>query len=143
MILERILAFWNQTASSNWTSSLAKKSGLQSESMFLSEAVKVELPQLGLTLMSLYASLANFSYERGWKLWKVSPKHHLFCHLCEDQAPVLGNPCYYWTYGDEDLVGRMVSVAESIHPANLPISVLTKWLHVVFDQLLLQDVDDD
>ena len=54
----------------------------------------------------------------------------------------MGNPRYFWTYSDEDLVRIMVGIAESVHPTTLPISVLSKWLWCVYDQLLV-DPDMD
>ena len=110
---------------------------LGSESMFLSSAVKAEMPELCRMITSMYARLAKLSFDMGLRMWKMMPKLHLFIHLCEDQAPRFGNPRYYWTYGDEDLVGQMITIAEGVHPRTLPISVLVKWLHAVFDQLLL------
>ena len=53
-----------------------------------------------------------------------------------------GNPRYYWTYGDEDLVGRLVSIAEGVHISTLAVSVLSKWIHVVWDDFLLSDDDE-
>ena len=62
------------------------------------------------------------------KLWKFSPKHHLFLHLCEVQAVQYGNPRFYWVYADEDVVGRLIEVAETCHPWTMPGTALFKWL---------------
>ena len=66
------------------------------------------------------------------KLWKMNPKLHLFDHLCCWQAVEVGNPRFYWTYSDEDLVGLLIEVAESCHPTTLAASALFKWLQVYF-----------
>ena len=58
----------------------------------------------------------------------------------------MGSPHYYWCYGDEDLVRIMVGIAETVQPRTLAISVLSKWLWCVFDELLLDpefDLDAD
>ena len=63
----------------------------------------------------------------------MTPKIHLVLHLAEWQAPVWGNPSYYWTYADEDLVGLMIEVAESVHVLTLCPTSLVKLLIVAFD----------
>jgi hypothetical protein len=115
---------------------------LELNSMFLTDADKVELPNLANQLMGMYSKLAVMCADRQLRLWKVSPKMHLFLHLCIEQAVACGNPRFYWTYGDEDLVGILIGVAEGVHPSTLAISVLTKWLHCVFDELLIDPYVD-
>ena len=48
------------------------------------------------------------------KLWKFTPKIHLFLHLCEIQCVQYGNPRFWWTYCDEDLVGQLIEVSITI-----------------------------
>ena len=50
---------------------------------------------------------------------------------------MMGNPRFFWTYGDEDLVKWMIQIAEGVHPATLAASVLGKWLWCIFDQFLV------
>ena len=115
---------------------------LESECMFLSTAVRDRIPVLGNQLMGCYQQLTNMCFGAGQRRWKLSPKMHLFMHLCIYQAVYHGNPRYYTTYGDEDLVGILIGVASGVHPNTLAISVVTKWLHCVFDALLI-DPDSD
>ena len=110
---------------------------LNSESMFMSDSSRVEIVELGLMVASLYSRLSSMCFGWGIKLWKTQPKLHLFEHLCEDQAPLQGNPRYWWTYGDEDLVGILIGIAEGVHPSTLAVSVLFKWAICVFDQVLI------
>jgi hypothetical protein len=107
---------------------------LQFESRYLSAAATAAAPELGRKLSILYGRLSTFAFNMGIKLWKVMPKLHLVIHLCEDQMPVFGNARYYWTYGDEDLVGHLIEIAESVHPRTVAISLLMKWLICVFDE---------
>ena len=106
---------------------------LDSESMFLSPVAREEVPRLGQRLAELYSKLARNAFNDSQRLWKMSPKLHLFMHLCEWQAIVWGNPRFYWTYGDEDLVGSMIDIAETCHPFTMSATVLFKWLHLHFD----------
>ena len=100
--------------------------------MFFTEEARVEVPSIGRKMMMLYQQLAEAASAQGKKLWKLSPKHHIFLHLCEIQCPLLGNPRFYWCYADEDLVGKMIEIAHSVHPLALAVAVLTKWLHLYF-----------
>ena len=97
--------------------------------------------------MSVYSQLATTAhneFERlGNRLWKTALKMHLCIHLCIWHALLYGNPRYYWTYGDEDLVGRLVTIAEGVHISTLAVSVLAKWVHVVWDEMLMSDSDED
>ena len=106
---------------------------LESESQFLCASAKAELPRLGQRLAELYARLADTALRNDERLFKMVPKFHLWEHLTEQQALEYGNPRYWWTYGDEDLVGLMIEIADSCHPTTLAVSVLFKWLHVCFD----------
>ena len=90
------------------------------------------MPILGRTFAQLYTALAREAYNSGRKLWKISPKLHLFEHLAEVQSVAWGNPRYYWTYSDEDLVGLLVGMAELLHPVTLCSSLLFKLLHIHF-----------
>ena len=81
----------------------------------------------------LFCSLAETAAARHERAWKVMPKLHLFAHLTEWQVEEWGNPRYYWTYSDESLVGLLIEVAESCHPATMAISAIFKWLQVYYE----------
>ena len=104
------------------------------ESMFMRDHVIEEIKTLGARLAMLYSSLAKKAFEDNRKLWKVTPKLHLFVHLCEWQAVEFGNPRYYWTYPDEDLVGLLIDIAQSCHPRTMAVNSLFKWLRLAFDE---------
>ena len=114
---------------------------LEEKSMHLSTAAQSEFVNVGNLFGAMYARLSTMCFDIGLKMWKLSPKHHLFVHLCCDQI-TMGNPRYWWCYGDEDLVRIMIGIADSVHPRTLAVSVLSKSLWCVFDQLLV-DVDTD
>ena len=103
-----------------------------SESQFLGDSAKAELPKLGARLVGIYTSLAARAKTNKVRMWKLQPKLHLFQHLCEWQCLTHGNPRYYWTYADEDLAGKMSEVAESCHPATMATSAMFKWLHLCY-----------
>ena len=70
---------------------------------------------------------------KGVRLYKMSPLVHLCLHLCEWQAVELGNTRFYWVYADEDLVGLLIEVGRSCHPATVAVTALIKWLLLAFE----------
>ena len=107
---------------------------LDSQSQFLDPFVRDEIPVLGQKMAQMYATLARRAFDRNVRLWKMHPKLHMWEHLTEEQAIEFGNPRYWWTYADEDLVGLMTEVAVSVHPKTLACNVLYKWLLLHFDE---------
>ena len=107
---------------------------LNSESMFLSDRSRELLPQIGQRAAELYTLLSKHFLKAGHgRLFKITPKLHLWEHLTEDQMISVLNARYFWTYADEDLVGAFVEIAESVHAKTMSISCLFKWLHLFFD----------
>ena len=109
---------------------------VESSSMFLSDAIKRELPEIGFKLGTFYAHLSAEAMEMGIKLWKFSPKVHLTMHLLEWQAPEFGNPRFWWCYADEDLVGLLIEVAEACHPRSMHFMALYKWLILFYETMI-------
>ena len=99
----------------------------------LSGEAKAELATLGQRLCGIYACLSDEALQNDAKLWHFVPKFHLFFHLCTHQSQDFGNPRFYWCYADEDMVGHMVEVAKSCHPATLAATALYKYLVIMFD----------
>ena len=102
--------------------------------MFLDERAKARLPVLGRKMCGLFAQLSARALADGERKWKMTPKVHLLLHLCEWQAPSVGNPRFYWVYADEDLVGSMIEVAESCHATTMAGTAMVKWLLFAFEQ---------
>ena len=106
---------------------------IDSESMYLTAAVRRELPEIGQKLAELYSKLAKEAFENGSRLWKATPKLHLWEHLLEHQTLEFFNPRFFWCYSDEDLVGQLVDIGATCHPRTLAVTALFKWLHLLFD----------
>ena len=104
---------------------------LDENGLFLSDVAKQDLRRIGSKLCRTYAKLAAKAATDRQKLWKATPKLHLFLHLCEWDSD-MGNPRFFWCYADEDLVGQMIQAGESCHPRTLAIASMFKWLTVVF-----------
>ena len=70
-------------------------------------------------------------------LWKMQPKVHLFLHLIEQVNEFGMNPSFWHTYGDEDLVGQLVDIGGTLHANTISLALLVKWVHCVFDDVLV------
>ena len=104
---------------------------LNSESMFYSDVAKELLPKIGQWAAELYTMLSEHVLIVGHgRLFKITPKLHLWEHLTEDQMLSGMNAKYFWTYADEDLVRAFIEIAESVHAKTMSISCLFKWLHL-------------
>ena len=68
---------------------------LESEEQFLSESARARIQVLGRDFSVLYCQLSSAAYGGGQRLWRFSPNHQLFLHLCEWQALGAGNPRFY------------------------------------------------
>ena len=98
-----------------------------------------ELETLGTQFTSIYCKLPHWKFSNKLKIWKPAAKLHLFEHLGM-QSMHFGNPADWWAYADEDLVGRLIRISHTVHPTTIAESMLCKWAHGVFDELLL-DLD--
>ena len=106
---------------------------INAQGMFLDNDAKDRLPKLGRALCGLYAKQSTAAFDTGIKTWKMTPKVHIFLHVCEWQGPSVGNPRFYWTYADEDLVGVMIEVAQSCHWTTMAPTAMVKWLVLNFE----------
>ena len=93
------------------------------------------IAKIGRQICMLYGQLAREFFEKNIKMWKATPKFHIFLHLCEWQILDLGglNPRSYWCYADEDLVGTLVEIAESCHVSTIAVTGMMKWMLLVFN----------
>ena len=106
----------------------------ENEKMYMRDPAIRRIQVIGRQICQLYAQLANEAKDRGEKVFKMTPKFHLFVHLTEWVIPSTKlNPRSYWCYGDEDLVGTLVEVAENCHPFTMSTVALTKWALLEFD----------
>ena len=81
----------------------------------------------------LYCELARHhinagTFQRtGWHPYKFMPKHHLFLHLAEIEIPAAGNPRLLWCYGEEDEIGKAVTMAASCNPKFIHRSAMSRY----------------
>ena len=115
---------------------------LDSQPLWMAADARVEISKLGQVFCDTYVSFASEAFDAQIRMWKGSPKLHAFQHLCEWQAVELGNPRAWWCYSDEDMVGRMVTAAQSCHPSTMALVTTWKWLLGVYE-LEVPESDDE
>ena len=82
--------------------------------------------------MGAYGCLASEALEQRRRGWKMTPKFHLFMHVCQPASLALGNPRFAWTYMDEDNQQNMAKIAKSCHINNLASVCVHKWSVLTF-----------
>ena len=62
-------------------------------------------------LCLVYSSLGDGTddVQAGWRL---KPKFHMMCEMCEYQVEVFGSPEEFWAYADETFVGFVAEFSE-------------------------------
>ena len=65
-------------------------------------------------------------------LWPMKPKIHLLDHVARDVANNKLNATWYWTFLDEDFVGRMTRLAAMTHRANCRRRLIDRWVLGLF-----------
>ena len=104
---------------------------LDTQGRFFSKSIKKELSQLGLTLFTCYSRLAAEALKAGRRAWKMTPKFHVFLHICEISSD-MENPRFHWTYTDEDLQQVMKKIALTCNAGHVEWLCLFKWLSEVY-----------
>ena len=98
---------------------------------FLSSHVLDRLEIISQGFVGVYWKLSREALDKQTRAWKMAPKFHWFCHICELQARHM-NPRRFWCYMDEDLQQKIKSIALSCHPRTVVENVLFKWLYLLF-----------
>ena len=108
---------------------------LEESDRYFTEDAKMELAKIARLFLSIYSQLSHeaLSAAPPVRAWKMIPKFHMFLHLLEIQCASLGNPRFYWTYSDEDLMQIVKQIALSCHTANLAEEMLFKWCVLTFE----------
>ena len=62
-------------------------------------------------LCLMYASLGDGSDDAS-SPWRLKPKFHMMCELCQYQVEMFGSPEEFWAYADESFVGFVAEFSE-------------------------------
>ena len=65
------------------------------------------------------AMLSSAALEAGRAIWPMKPKHHLLDHMVREALASRQNPCWCWTFCDEDFIGCIHRLAVKSHRTTL------------------------
>ena len=55
----------------------------------------------------------------GSSLWRLIPKHHYWDHLLRRAVPQRLNAANFWTFAEQDFVGRVVAMSKAVKKGGL------------------------
>lgn len=87
-----------------------------------------ELEQIndaGHTFLHIYSELARQATSPGE--WHIVPKFHQFHHLILDSMEDRNNPRFFHCFGDEDMVGQMLTLARAGHATTVVDNALDNY----------------
>ena len=86
----------------------------------------------GHTFLHMYSELRWRSEERASCMWGIVPKFHQYHHLVLDCFEDGYNPRFFHCFGDEDTVGKMITLAKASHASTVVFNTLTLyWIGLV------------
>jgi hypothetical protein len=59
--------------------------------------------------------------------WRIRPKLHVFYHLNKDVQASCRNPRAWWTFKDEEFMGKMARIACAVHAVTMCSRSLERW----------------
>jgi hypothetical protein len=61
-----------------------------------------------------------------WR-WKARPKIHIFYHVLQDVSETRRNPRAWWSFKDEECMGRLARIACCVHAVTVANRTLQRW----------------
>ena len=98
---------------------------------FLDDSMVERLLTSGQMFMKGYQALANAAVSQNLPCWRVTPKFHYFCFFLVSLPKERCNPRYWWTFGDEDFMGRVGTIVAKTHRSTLHRTVVLRYLTVL------------
>ncbi len=76
--------------------------------------------------LQLNSWLASEAAAANKDCWRIIPKHHLFCHLCQ-MVSRDGNPTLWWCYSDESEIRLTAILAAGLHPTTMHRTIMMRY----------------
>ena len=95
----------------------------------------LQIKELGQQLLLCSNLRAAQAKRAGSKNWRLKPKHHQILELLHETNATALSPSLYWTFGDEDFVGKVSVIASRCHRRTVSVRTLQRWLiryHVAY-----------
>ena len=96
--------------------------------LFLTDDQALRARCAGRDTLLLYQRLAEDSYSRSERMWKLRPKMHYFMHIIESLPTTFENPARADAFAWEDFMGRIKRIAAKTHRRSASLRVVQRWL---------------
>ena len=83
---------------------------------YLSTGEVSRMRYAGQQYLTAFAWLARSALRDRVLRWQLRPKLHMLEHVVDELVSSPYNLRYYWKYGDEDAIGRILEVFKHDHP---------------------------
>ena len=87
------------------------------------------------SLLAGYNKMTALATENVWPMFPSKPKLHKMDHCLRQSLATRLNPGFTWCFQDEDLVGRMSTLAVSVHGRSIARRTIQRWMLVFFSEL--------
>ena len=67
--------------------------------------------------------------------WKLRPKLHTIWHINQDVQNSMRNPRAWWTFKDEETMGKLSTIARATHPSSMNVRSLERWCVQFFEYM--------
>ena len=94
----------------------------------LSAADLIKINDVGKELLLCSNLRAADAIRTGSSNWRLKPKHHQMLELLHEARATALSPGLFWTFGDEDFVGKISVIASCCHRRTVAIRALQRWL---------------
>ena len=95
----------------------------------------LQIKELGQQLLLCSNLRATQAKRAGSSNWRLKPKHHQLLELLHETHATALSPSLWWTFGDEDFVGKVSVIASRCHRRTVSVRALQRWMiryHVAY-----------
>ena len=94
---------------------------------FLNPCELKRLDNATTVLMHSSKCLASINAAKGLARWKLRPKLHVLYHINRDAQSSSRNPRAWWTFKDEEFMGKLGRIAGATHAVSMCNRSLERW----------------
>ena len=108
---------------------------LEADPDFLEPEEVARLEKATLLMISGHKRLANECEAAGIWRWKARPKIRIFYHIMKDVRETRRNPRAWWSFKEEEFMGRLAKIACCTHAVTLANRTLERWCIQFYNEM--------
>ena len=94
---------------------------------FLEHGELVRLSKATKLMIRCHRKLANLNVATCTASWEIKPKLHVMFHILKDAESGRRNPKAWWSFKEEEMMGRLATIACATHACTLARRTLERW----------------